>query len=66
MSFFTEQLGFSINEYSPIHFVIYSKGIRIMFTRSDKMLEVEFYLRKSEDESSEILEDPNQIKIIIS
>lgn len=66
MSFFTEQLRFSINEYSPTHFVIYSKGIRIVFIRSDTKLEVELYLCKSADESFEILKDPNQIKIIIS
>jgi hypothetical protein len=66
MSFFTGQLGLSINEYSPTHFVIYSKGIRIVFIGSDNELNVELHLRKSMSEGFTILEDPNQIKIFIS
>jgi hypothetical protein len=66
MSFFTGQLGFSINEYSPTHFVIYSKGIRIVYIDSNTEPEVELYLCKSTSEGFTILEDPNQIKIIIS
>ena len=66
MRFFTDQLGFTINEYSPTHFVIHSKGIRIVYIKSDTEPDVELYLRKSFSESFTILEDPNQIKIIIS
>jgi hypothetical protein len=66
MSYFTDQLGLSIKEYSPTHFVIYSKGIRILFIGSDTDPDVEFYFCKSMGESFTILEDPNQIKIIIS
>lgn len=66
MSFFTAQLGFTISEFSLTHFVIFSKGIRIVFIGSDAELEVELYLGKSSGESFTILEDPNQIKIIIS
>jgi hypothetical protein len=66
MSFYSDQLGFKINEYSPTHFVIYSKGIRVVFIGSDTELNVELYFCKSKGESFTTLEDPNQIKIIIS
>ena len=66
LSFFTERLGFNINEYSPTHFVIYSKGIRIVFIDSDTEPEIELYLSKSVGKDFTILEDPNHIKIIIS
>jgi hypothetical protein len=66
MAFFTDLPGFGITEFSPTHFVIYSKGIRIVFIGSDSELEVELYLDKKNGESFTILEDPNQIKVIIS
>lgn len=66
MSFYKDQLGLPVNEYSPVHFVIYTKGIRIVFIGSDTERNVEFYFCKSIGESFTMLEDPNQIKIIIS
>ncbi len=66
MCFYANQLGLPINEYSPVHFVIYSKGIRIVFIGSETELNVELYFCKSIGESFTILEDPNQIKIIFS
>ena len=66
MYFFSETLGFSINEYSLTHFVIHSKGIRIVYIESDANPGVELYLCKSMNEHFSILEDPNQIKIIIT
>ena len=66
MGFFTEQLGLSMNEYSLTHFVIYSKGIRIVFIVSETAPSVELYFSKSNGESFKVLDDPNQIKIIIS
>ncbi len=62
--FFENSLGFEINESSHKHFVLRSKGIRIVFISSEsEILEVEFYI-------SEILSkqdfknDPNRIKIM--
>jgi hypothetical protein len=79
--FFTSELGFVIKESSVTHFVIHSKGIRLLFVESGNDLEVELYLSKvlsSSDENNLTLhsspknsglafcEDPNGIKIIIS
>jgi len=66
LAFFIDQLGFIIKESSLTHFVIHSKGVRIVFIESKDELEVEFYLNKTLEESLTILEDPNHIKIIIS
>ncbi len=65
-SYFADQLGLGIKEYSPTHFVIHSKGIRVVFIESETDLKVELYFSKSNSESLTVLEDPNQIKIIIS
>jgi hypothetical protein len=64
--FFKDQLGLDIIEYSPKHFVIYSKGIRIVFMESETGPNVELYFSKSMGERFIELEDPNQIKIIIT
>ncbi len=66
MSYFADQLGLGIKEYSPTHFVIYSKGIRVVFIESEDDQNAELYFSKSNGESFTVLEDPNQIKIIIS
>jgi hypothetical protein len=78
--FFVE-LGMAIKESSVTHFVIHSKGIRLLFVESDNDLQVELYLSKSLSRSHEnnltlhsstknpgltICEDPNGIQIIIS
>jgi hypothetical protein len=79
--FFVAELGMAIKESSVTHFVIHSKGIRLLFVESDKDLEVELYLSKVFSATAEnnltlhsikkipeltIREDPNGIKIIIS
>ena len=66
MAFFTDQFGSVIHEFSPTHFVIYAKGIRIVFMYSEVEFEVELYFGTSAGKCSAILKDPNQIKIIIT
>ena len=78
---FVTDMGMSIKESSATHFVIHSKGIRILFVESDNNVEVELYLSKvlrpsrkktftlhSRQKKSgfTIYQDPNGIKIIIS
>jgi catechol-2,3-dioxygenase len=65
-AFFETTLGMKIEESSITHFVVYAKGIRILFVESNSGLEVEFYLTKKSTEGLTVQEDPNQIKIIIS
>jgi catechol-2,3-dioxygenase len=64
--FFEMTLAMKIEESSITHFVVYAKGIRILFVESNSGLEVEFYLTKKSTEGLTVQEDPNQIKIIIS
>ena len=65
-AFFETTLGMKIAESSITHFVVYEKGIRILFVESNSGLEVEFYLTKKSTEGLTVQEDPNKIKIIIS
>jgi catechol-2,3-dioxygenase len=65
-AFFETTLGMKIEESSITHFVVYAKGIRVLFVESYSGLGVEFYLTKNSTEGLTIQEDPNQIKIIIS
>jgi catechol-2,3-dioxygenase len=65
-SFFIDQLGFTIKESSPTHFVIHSEGIRILFVQSHNELEVELYLTQKPAKKLFVAEDPNHIKIIVS
>jgi hypothetical protein len=79
--FFESKLEIAIEESSITHFVIHSKGIRILFVESNDHFEVELYVRKrlntsaknkltlhpiEKNSSLSISEDPNSIKIIIS
>jgi len=76
--FFASVLGIAIKESSVTHFVIHSKGIRLLFVHADNNFEIELYVRKRLSRSAKnkltldpipalsILEDPNNIKIIIS
>jgi catechol-2,3-dioxygenase len=66
LSFFETTLGMKIEESSITHFVIYAKGIRILFVESNDDLEVELYFTQKSVEGLIVQEDPNQIKIIIS
>jgi hypothetical protein len=65
-AFFMDQLGLSIRESSATHFVLYSKGIRLLFVETTGYLEVELYLGSTPAKKLTVLEDPNHIKIIIS
>jgi catechol-2,3-dioxygenase len=65
-AFFETTLGLKTVESSITHFVVYAKGIRILFIESESGLEVEFYFTKKSAEGLTVQEDPNQIKIIIS
>lgn len=64
-NFFERNLGMKIVESSASHFVIHTKGVRILFVASNHQLEVEFYLTRS-IESLTVQADPNQIKIVSS
>ena len=64
--FFETSLGMKIEESSITHFVIYAKGIRILFVESNDDLAVELYFTQKSAEGLSVQEDPNQIKIIIS
>jgi hypothetical protein len=70
--FFASTLGITIKESSTTHFVIHSKGIRLLFVESDKDFEVELFTSNRSEQlvtkNSGIrkCEDPNGIKIIIA
>ena len=64
--YFESTLGMKIDESSFSHFVIYAQGIRILFVESNNGLEVELFLTHKSAHGLSVLEDPNQIKIIIS
>lgn len=65
-NFFETKLGMKIGESSITHFVIYAKGIRILFVESKNDLEVELYLIRGDIKNPNVQADPNQIKIISS
>lgn len=76
--FFESALQLKIKETSARHFVIYSKGIRIIFIESSKQFDVEIYISSTgnldlEERQFNLLQagfkrytDPNGITIIIS
>jgi hypothetical protein len=66
LAFFIDQLGFIIKEASPTHFVIHSKGIRILFVESNDDMEIELYLIQRSTKEIFVQEDPNHIKVVIS
>jgi hypothetical protein len=59
-------VGMKIEETSASHFVIYAKGIRILFVASNNDGEVELYFVQKSIEGLTVRVDPNQIKIISS
>lgn len=65
--FFKDRLGLRISESSATHFVIHSKGVRIVFITSEggPTPEVEIYLGDTPAAKLTVLEDPNHIKIVI-
>ncbi len=79
--FYTCTLGLKILESSKNHFVIFSKGLRLLFVSSNQDFEVELYLhdivrrvikknRAKQSNSSRaglfVLEDLNKIKVFVS
>jgi catechol-2,3-dioxygenase len=64
--FFENILGMKIEETSTTHFVIPTKGIRVLFVGWHKGPEIELYFTRKSCEGLTIREDPNQFKIIIS
>lgn len=62
--FFENNLGFKIKEYSHQHFVIHTKGIRIVFLESDTELEPELYIETNILNCTNQI-DPNGIKLYL-
>jgi catechol 2,3-dioxygenase-like lactoylglutathione lyase family enzyme len=63
-SFFENSLDFNIKESSLQHFVLASKGLRIVFLESETDFGIELYVdAKIENRSS--FNDPNGIKITV-
>ncbi len=80
-AFFTTILGIVVKESSVTHFVIHSKGLRLLFVEADKGFEIEFYVSKGLDRITKnnkallkfekqgrltVCEDPNGIKVIVT
>jgi hypothetical protein len=65
-AFFMDQLEIPIAEYSATHFVIHSKGVRLLFVETTGDPEVEMYFGNTAAKKLTVQEDPNHIKIIIS
>jgi hypothetical protein len=63
---FFESLGLMSSESSPVHFVISSNKLRVLYMASEKEFGVEVYLSDQSEKNLTILHDPNQIKIIFS
>lgn len=63
--FFENNLGFKIKEYSHQHFVIHTKGIRIVFLESETELEPELYIETDITNCSNLF-DPNGIKLYLN
>jgi hypothetical protein len=64
--FYRDTLGLPVRESSPKHFLIYANGIRIVFMETEGNEKVELYLSSEPANPFCILEDPNQIKVIIT
>jgi catechol-2,3-dioxygenase len=62
--FFENDLGFRIKEFSHQHFVVHTKGLRILFLQSENEFGVELYI-VSESGNFTSLKDPNDIKIVV-
>jgi len=62
--FFENDLGFRIKEFSHQHFVVHTKGLRILFLQSENEFGVEFYT-DFESGNFTSLKDPNDIKIVV-
>jgi catechol-2,3-dioxygenase len=66
LDFFETMVGVKIEESSASHFVIYDKGIRILFVASNNDGDVELYFTQKSIDGLTVCLDPNQIKIISS
>lgn len=63
--FFENVLGFKIKESSHQHFVVHTKGVRIVFMESETELDIELYIDSATINSAN-LTDPNGIKLIVT
>lgn len=63
--FFENILGFKIKESSYQHFVVHTKGVRIVFLESETELDIELYIDSNTINSTN-LTDPNGIKLIVN
>jgi len=62
--FFETDLGFIIKEFSPRHFVVHTRGLRVVFIESENEFDVELYI-DSESGNFTRLKDPNDVKIVV-
>lgn len=62
--FFENDLGFKIKEFSHQHFVVHTKGLRILFLQSENDFGVELYI-DAESRNFTSLKDPNDIQIVV-
>lgn len=60
--FFENHLGFKIKECSLQHFVIHSKGVRIVFLETETEFETELYIEANTINCTRLI-DPNGIKL---
>jgi catechol-2,3-dioxygenase len=63
--FFENVLGFKIKESSHQHFVVHTKGVRIVFMESETELDIELYIDSNTTNCTN-LTDPNGIKLIVN
>lgn len=74
--FFESVLRLPLKEVSPQHFVVHSKGIRMVFLNTDKEFEVEFLVNEKPQNNQETklkgeptcfssCKDPNGISIVV-
>ena len=63
--FFETDLGFIIKEFSPRHFVVHTRGLRIVFLESENKFDVELYVDSKTINYTNLI-DPNDIRIVVN
>jgi hypothetical protein len=63
--FFENNLGFKIKESSYKHFVIHTKGLRVVFIESENEFNVELYVDSKTVNHTKLI-DPNDIRIVVN